>query len=193
VIERLSYRRAPIKKAGILLNSLRLCKQDFLYGSLMPGLSRSRWTGRRMRPHRRPPLRAPWNRIEAPPPRLISAEHHRRPPAMLGRPSHGAPRADLVACRRGRVGRRNHASLRRLRLERQSSGRTAPCYPEVLLPPRRWTMWLTWTILQIRSTIAGIGMHLSDYWLCPSRNNPVYCLFEVIRQSVTRLPEYMYC
>jgi hypothetical protein len=136
VIERFSYRRSPIKKAGILVNSLRLCEQDFLYGSLMPGLSCSRWTGRRMRPHRRPPLRAPWTRIEAPPPRLISAEHHRCPPAMLGRPSHGAPRADLVACRRGRVGRRDRASLRRLRLERQSSGRTAPCYPELLLPPR---------------------------------------------------------
>jgi hypothetical protein len=42
-------------------------------------------------PHCRPPLEAPWTQIEPPPPRLLSAQNRRRPPAMLGRPSHGAP------------------------------------------------------------------------------------------------------
>jgi hypothetical protein len=58
--------------------------------------------------HRRPTIRPPWTHIQPPHPRLPSAA------PGAGRPSHGPPRADLLTRRRGRVGRQECASRRRL-------------------------------------------------------------------------------
>jgi hypothetical protein len=62
-----SLRRPPASSSGTA---------RIIYST--PGPSRSMLV-----PHCRPPLEAPWTQIEPPPPRLLSAQNRRRPPAMV--------------------------------------------------------------------------------------------------------------
>jgi hypothetical protein len=87
------------------------------------GPSCSRSTCRRRLPPPPSSASSSWTQLEPLPPPSLSVVHH-GPGSPLaaghscmrggGRPSHGAPWDDLVACRQGRIGRHGRAYRRRL-------------------------------------------------------------------------------